>query len=133
MRLRQLRFGNILGRNEASTLASPKGSSSIDDKMLQELQITIRQIRESVADACGGPAAKAVEQFAPSSLAVYDPRRYERSLERIMPGLSGRIILAIERQLSSNNGIEMRPSESLFEFMLRVSSKKSSLESIIAA
>jgi hypothetical protein len=99
--------------------------------MARELEATFREIHNCVADVCGESAADVIEHLAPSSLAVYDPAGYESSLARIIPSLSERVIKAIEQAVSMKAGVWVKQSESLFEFMVRVSLKKGGMRAII--
>jgi len=100
--------------------------------MVRELEVTIREIHKCIAGICGEPVANIIEHYAPSSLAVYDPADYESSLSGVIPEFSERVIKAIELAVSNKAGVRVRRSESLFEFMLKVSLKKGGMGSIIS-
>jgi hypothetical protein len=130
--LRTLLTRNDLAENKVSVLAGQGRKPLRDKKMVRELQATIQEIHDCIADACGEPVAETIEHFAPSSLAVYDPGAYESSLAKIIPTFSERIIEAVELAVSLRAGVWIKQSESLFEFMLRVSLKKGGMGSIIS-
>ena len=104
---------------------------SRDKRMVRELESTFQEIHDCIADACGNPVAETIEYFAPSSLAVFDPAKYEGALARIIPSFSKRIVEAVELAVSLKAGVWISQSESLFEFMVRVSQKKGGMGSII--
>ena len=115
------------------SVISGRGRRPLPDKiMVRELQATIQEIHDCIADACGEPVAETIEHFAPSSLAVFDPAGYESSLARIIPTFSERIIEAVQLAVSLRAGVWIKQSESLFEFMLRVSLKKGGMGSIVS-
>lgn len=101
--------------------------------MIGEWWATILEIRRCLTDACGESSARAIEHFVPSSLAVHDPACYEALLSEFIPTLSNRIINAVKAAVSRDAGVEVRPSETLFECMMRVSSNKGGMSSIITA
>jgi hypothetical protein len=120
-----------LADNKASVLAGQGRRALHDKRMVRELESTFQEIHDCIADACGEPVADTIEYFAPSSLAVYDPAKYESALARIIPSFSERIIEAVELAVSLKAGVWIKQSESLFEFMVRVSQKKGGMGSII--
>jgi hypothetical protein len=117
--------------DKVSAFALQPGASLVDGQMQLELKTTVRLIHDCIADACGETAADAIEHFAPSSLAVYDPEAYESRLTELLPVLSTRIVKAIEAAVSRQDGVEIRRSETLFQCMMRVSLNKGGMSSII--
>ena len=122
---------NDLADNKVSVLAGQGRRPLRDKKMVRELEATAREIHDCIADMCGEPVADIIEHFAPSSLALYDPADFESSLAGAIPTFSERVVKAIELAVSMKAGVWAKQSETLFEFMLRVSLKKGGMGSII--
>jgi hypothetical protein len=107
------------------------GTSPVNGGTQLELKAILSEIHECLADACGETAAKTIENFVPTSLAVHDPDRYERALGEFVPTLSKRIVDAVRETVSRTTGVEFTEGESLFECMLRVNANKGGLSSTI--